>query len=104
MAEGYQPYLVTNFVSKKTVNENDTISFDDLRQYGNGIFSIKTPPNTQVPSGTFEYWFVIQIAFYTDNAYVVQIAMSSDANYKIYMRKYRKADGGWNAWKHIEFS
>lgn len=105
MAEGYQPYLVNNFFSKKTSSEGDNISFDDLRQYGNCVTSIIIPDGSPSPdNSTDRYWYVIQIAFYNENEYIVQIATSSTNNYNIHMRKYTDYNRTWTSWKKLTFS
>ena len=105
MSEGNIPYFVNNFFSKKTNSEGDTISFDDLRRYGNCVASIIVPNGSPTPNGgTYMYWYVIQIAFYTGNDYVVQIATSSGSNYEIYMRKYFDYNKTWSSWQKVSVS
>ena len=97
MGEVYK--FINSFTSKKTINENDTISFDDLRQYGNGIFSIKVPTGSPVPYGTNQYWYVIQICFYQENEYTLQIATPSTGSNALYVRKYYNHTHSWTGWR-----
>jgi hypothetical protein len=103
---GWQLYnsSVNTPYSIKTISESSLIDFDDLWQYGNGIFSIKTPTSSQsspVSETGNQYWYVFQATFYSDNKYGVQIATRSTNNFNVYMRK--RENGVNRAWIRTTF-
>lgn len=78
-----------------------SINFDDLLEYGNGIFSISTNEDTEAPDSNINSYYVLQSSFYSDNSYVMQIAVGSwNTNFKVYLRK--RTSGTWSQWKSIE--
>ena len=90
-----------NITSIKTISDSAYISFDDLRKYGNGLFSIRVSDNNTPDGSSGSYWYVLQICFYTSNQFAVQIATDSDGNKSIlYMRKATGANT-WSAWKKV---
>jgi hypothetical protein len=91
--------------SIETVSESSVIDFDDIWQYGNGIYSIKIPANsTSKPvAGTeAEYWYVFQATFYRNYTYGIQIASRSINSTNVYMRK--RTNGTNGSWSRITFN
>jgi len=79
-----------------------SINFADLIEYGNGIFSISTTDDTDAPDSNGNSYYVLQSSFYSDNSYVIQIAINSwPTDFKVYLRK--RTSGTWSNWKSIEF-
>lgn len=89
--------------SIKTINDSTKTSFDDIVQYGNGLYSINLPNASSAPDNTNTYWYVLQMCFYTSNDYAIQIASSSNkGDAKLYMRK--RSNTGWGSWVNVTMS
>lgn len=104
---GWQLYnsSVNTPYSIETISESSVIDFDDIWQYGNGIYSIKIPANsTSKPvAGTeAEYWYVFQATFYANHTYGIQIASRSINSTNVYMRK--RTNGTNGSWSRITFN
>lgn len=90
--------------SAKVTSDSVYTDFDDLWQYGNGIFSIHTGASNQSAPVPQEngYWYVFQATIYSENSFGVQIATRSTNNYNLYMRK--RVSGTTYSWIKITFA
>ena len=78
-------------------------TFDDLFDYGNGIFSLRPGTDSSKPSSA-SYFMVLQFKMLVSGAeWGSQFAVTTDTTLTYYMRKHR-GSSGWTAWKSLTFS
>ena len=82
-----------------------TCTFNELMDYGNGIF-VLNPPNSDPNKPTSNaWWMVLQFKAYASGAwYLAQFAVNTASSLEYFMRKRRGDSVGWTAWSKLTFS
>ena len=79
-------------------------TFDDLFDYGNGIFSLTTSAADTSRPAASNYWMVLQFKMYASGGWWgAQFTVNTSTSLIYYMRKHRGANG-WTEWKSLTFS
>lgn len=81
-----------------------TSTFNELFEYGNGIFSLLTSSSDPNRPSNASYWMVLQFKMRASGAwYGGQLAINTQATNTYYMRKCRGSNG-WTEWGELAFS
>ena len=81
-----------------------TSTFNDLFEYGNGIFSLRTSDSDQNRPANATYWMVLQFKMLASGAWFGgQLAINTTTSNIYYMRKFRGSNG-WTEWGSLTFS
>ena len=82
-----------------------TCTFNDLMDYGNGIYTLNPPSSDPNKPTTSSWYMVLQFKAWASGAwYIGQFAVDTTSSYIYYMRKRRGDSIGWTAWKSLTFS
>ena len=89
------------------VGEEVSTTFDDLMNYGTGIFILTTTASDPNRPYGYNVWEIIQFSFVKNGTrYCQQLAIDTSAATICYLRKYYPSSGTmtWTTWKSITFS
>lgn len=79
-------------------------TFNELFEYGNGIFSLNTSASDPNRPVNASYWMVLQFKMWASGAWFGgQFAINTLASTTYYMRKHR-GNYGWTEWGALTFS